>query len=265
LSNYNTNNVPNFLWNVFYSFGIDANYKNNKKYSFELDEHCNSIINNKYSPPIKNYENLTQFGFTNLEEAKRKLPTFLSSFGITSGVCCKIFVHDKLYAIFTVYRKHHQIWTTDVLAYLKNITSLITKLIDKEIEQMRIQREIERADKILMNILPEPISVRLKLHEKTIADTISNATVLFADIVGFTALSTNHSVKKIVKFLNYLFSEFDKLTDHYKLEKIKTIGDCYMVAGGLLNHEEDHAVTVIRFASDLLKLIESEQIQKKYQ
>ncbi len=86
----------------------------------------------------------------------------------------------------------------------------------------------------MLNILPQPIAERLKRQENTIAENFSNVTVMFADLVGFTEFSTKVSPTELVEILNVIFSEFDHLAEQHGLEKIKTIGDAYMVLGVFL-------------------------------
>ena len=116
-------------------------------------------------------------------------------------------------------------------------------------------RELERAhrenERLLLNILPEPIAKRLREGERVIADRFDDVTLLFADIVGFTKLSSGLPASEVVEILNRVFSEFDQLVARFGLEKIKTIGDAYMVVGGLPEHMEDHAARVADMALEL--------------
>ena len=96
-----------------------------------------------------------------------------------------------------------------------------------------LQREEERSERLLLNVLPAPIATRLKQHEGVIADGFPDVTVLFADLVDFTRRSQQSRPQEVVQVLDELFSAFDQLTRRHGLEKIKTIGDAYMVAGGL--------------------------------
>jgi class 3 adenylate cyclase len=116
----------------------------------------------------------------------------------------------------------------------------------------QIQRARRRADDLLLNILPAPIARRLKVSRDTIADGFAEATILFADIVDFTAMSAGADPIAIVNKLNDVFTDFDGLVRRHGLEKIKTIGDAYMVAGGLPDPRPDHAAAVVEFAQDLL-------------
>ncbi|MDY7013047.1 MAG: transporter substrate-binding protein [Cyanobacteriota bacterium] len=92
--------------------------------------------------------------------------------------------------------------------------------------------EQEKSERLLLNILPERIAERLKQEQQAIAESFDLITILFADIVGFTELSASITPSKLVEMLNQIFSTFDRLAQKYGLEKIKTIGDAYMVAGG---------------------------------
>jgi len=111
-----------------------------------------------------------------------------------------------------------------------------------------LQREEERSERLLLNVLPAPIATRLKQHEDVIADGFPEVTVLFADLVDFTRRSQRSSPQQIVQVLDELFSTFDQLTRRHGLEKIKTIGDAYMVAGGLPEPRPDHAQAVADLA-----------------
>ena len=116
----------------------------------------------------------------------------------------------------------------------------------------RVERYRRRADDLLLNILPASIADRLKENPKTIADGYEDVTVLFADIVDFTTMSSGADPVDVVSKLNEIFSEFDALTAKHGLEKIKTIGDAYMVAGGLPQRRADHCQAVAAFAVEML-------------
>ena len=115
----------------------------------------------------------------------------------------------------------------------------------------QVQIEQGKSEKLLLNILPSPIVDRLKLSSEAIADGFAEATVLFADIVGFTELSSRLSPKELVHRLNEIFSAFDALVEKHGLEKIKTIGDAYMVVGGLPEPRSDHAIAMAQFAIEM--------------
>jgi DNA-binding response OmpR family regulator len=118
------------------------------------------------------------------------------------------------------------------------------------VEQLR--QEKEKSEALLRNILPTAIVSRLNQGETIIADHIADATILFADLVGFTGLSARLSATRLIGLLNILFSEFDRLCLDFGLEKIKTIGDAYMVAGGLIAPGRDQAPAVADMALGML-------------
>ena len=127
---------------------------------------------------------------------------------------------------------------------------------DKETHyKEKIKEEQEKSDKLLLNILPDSIAKRLKDGETLIADDIESATVLFADLSGFTQISSTLSAQKLVLLLNNIFSIFDELLEKHSIEKIKTIGDNYMLAGGLPEPSTNHAVSVAEMALDMLEAI----------
>lgn len=134
------------------------------------------------------------------------------------------------------------------ILYYEGTIEDITKRKTTE-EALRYQQE--QTEKLLLNILPQPIAERLRREESTIADIFKEATVLFADIVGFTELSANIPPVELVEMLNEIFSTFDALTEEHGLEKIKTIGDAYMVVGGLPIPRKDHAHAIAEMALDM--------------
>lgn len=129
---------------------------------------------------------------------------------------------------------------------------LYERLARAEFEaRQQLAAERERSEKLLLNILPEPIAERLKQDPRTIADSFTEVTVLFADIVGFTRLSEQISPTKVVELLNQTFSIFDQLAERHGLEKIKTIGDAYMVVCGLPEPRSDHAEAIADMALEM--------------
>ena len=116
-----------------------------------------------------------------------------------------------------------------------------------------LRREQERAEGLLLNILPGSIADRLKSNPMTIADHFSAASVLFADVVDFTPRAENLSPGEVVGLLDRLFSHFDSLAEHHGLEKIKTIGDAYMVASGVPDPRPDHAEALAHLALDMVE------------
>jgi adenylate cyclase len=114
-------------------------------------------------------------------------------------------------------------------------------------QHLLLAEEQRRSESLLLNILPAPVAERLKQHDGIIADRIPEVSVLFADIVGFTEWSERRPPARVVEMLNRLFTAFDELADVWGLEKIKTIGDAYMLAGGL-HAQRDHTLAVAHMA-----------------
>src|SRR5262249_41614364 len=121
-----------------------------------------------------------------------------------------------------------------------------------KVRTKELSDEKQTSDRLLLNVLPQPIADRLKGGENLIVDRFDAVTVLFADIVGFTKLSSKTSPEKLVTMLNELFSLFDKLAETHGLEKIKTIGDAYMVVAGIPQPVADHAVAIAHMALDMI-------------
>ena len=125
----------------------------------------------------------------------------------------------------------------------------------REAARLRIIAERNRADELLLNILPPAIAPRLIRGETTIADTFADVSVLFADLVGFTKLSGTMESARLVELLNEVFTEFDRCAQRHGLEKIKTIGDAYMVVAGLPEPVADHAARAVRMAIDMQRAV----------
>ena len=113
----------------------------------------------------------------------------------------------------------------------------------------------QRAEMLLLNILPKEISEALKAAPRTIADEYTAASILFADVVEFTPMAATMTPLQLVDLLNEVFQCFDGLVEKYDLEKIKTIGDCYMVASGVPGSRPDHAVALVNLALDMQAVI----------
>jgi len=128
-------------------------------------------------------------------------------------------------------------------------------LIQQQHEQLELERQ--KSENLLLNILPKPIAQRLKEKPSVIADHFNSTTVLFTDIVGFTKMSENLTPSDVVGFLNQIFTSFDDLVEKYKLEKIKTVGDAYMVAGGFPEPRIDHVEAVADFALEIQEILKT--------
>jgi len=144
----------------------------------------------------------------------------------------------------------------DVMASFNQMFEQIRhEMRDRKAAEASLKIEQEKSERLLLNILPDTIVAQLKESSEAIADRFDEVTILFADIVDFTVLSAAIPPKELVVFLNKIFSEFDILAQKHGLEKIKTIGDAYMLAGGLPTRRPDHAEAVAAMALDMLEVI----------
>lgn len=148
------------------------------------------------------------------------------------------------------------IWTVQdpqgQILYYEGTVHNITERRQMETE-LRLQRQ--RTEGLLGNVLPYQIAQRLSATRRPIADSFDEVTVMFADLVDFTAVSAQISPKDLVALLNQIFSAFDQLAEKYHLEKIKTIGDAYMVAAGLPGSKTNHAAAIAHMALDMQQVI----------
>lgn len=129
------------------------------------------------------------------------------------------------------------------------------RLLELQQEKQLLEVEQEKSERLLLNILPAAIAERLKHGERTIAERHAEVTVLFADIVDFTTLASRTDPEELVALLNDLFTRFDRLAERHGVEKIKTIGDCYLAVGGLPTPRPDHAESVAEMALEMLTAV----------
>ncbi len=131
------------------------------------------------------------------------------------------------------------------------------RLIELHWEKQLLATEQEKSERLLLNILPASVAGRLKQGEQNIAERYADVSVLFADLVGFTALVKRTDPVELVGLLNDLFSRYDRIASRFGLEKIKTIGDCYLVVGGLPEPRSDHPEAVAGMALEMLDALET--------
>jgi len=194
---------------------------------------------------------------------------------MTQGIVCfglamMSFVEGILLALITVslfFITATIFWPEPALVILFNGTWLFTVIslvgigaycLDRTLRiawlrQVDLTAAEERIRVLLHNILPPPIATRKLRGEVVIADNFSAASLLFADVVGFTELSAKMTPADVVVLLNDLFARFDRIVARYGLEKIKTIGDCYMVASGIPNKDPEHLKKLMRAALEMLR------------
>jgi adenylate cyclase len=138
------------------------------------------------------------------------------------------------------------------------ITASLEKKRMRDQEQAYLdQLQLERAksERLLLNVLPKAIAERLKSGQRTIVDSFIDSTVLFADIVGFTRIASRQSPQRTVQLLNEIFSGFDRIAEQMDLEKIKTIGDAYMMVSGVPVIRADHAEACALAAFEMLEAV----------
>ncbi|GAB1544318.1 hypothetical protein NUACC21_69940 [Scytonema sp. NUACC21] len=150
------------------------------------------------------------------------------------------------------------IWISETARAVRDLTGkllyyegMVTEITERMVAQEALKFQQAQSEELLLNILPQPIAERLQAGESPIADRCEEVSVLFADLVGFTQFSTRKTPAQIVEFLNQIFSEFDQLAKKHGLEKIKTIGDAYMVVGGLPTPFQDSARKTAQMALDM--------------
>ncbi|NEQ26463.1 MAG: GAF domain-containing protein, partial [Microcoleus sp. SIO2G3] len=147
--------------------------------------------------------------------------------------------------------RHWKLEEQNFASYLAYMATLAMEARNRKQAEEALIVEKEKSELLLLNILPSEIAFRLKYEADSIADHFADVTVLFADIVGFTRFSSRVSPIELVKLLNRIFSTFDLLAEKHGLEKIKTIGDAYMVVGGLPTPRANHVEAVAEMALDM--------------
>ncbi|MFN5862608.1 MAG: adenylate/guanylate cyclase domain-containing protein, partial [Pseudanabaena sp.] len=135
------------------------------------------------------------------------------------------------------------------------ILGVLDDITQRKLAEEALFVEQEKSERLLLNILPKAIADRLKQAHGVIADSFESVTVLFADLVSFTRMSSELSPQDLVDLLNLIFSNFDTLCEIYGLEKIKTIGDAYMVAGGIPIARTNHAEAIAAMALDMVEKV----------
>jgi PAS domain S-box-containing protein len=175
--------------------------------------------------------------------------------GITTAVAFPINHENEILGVMTFFSRQRQEPDEQLLQTMLTIGNQIGQFMQREKAELALRYEQQQTERLLLNILPQKIAQKLKHHPSTIADYFSEVTVMFADIFGFTQLSSRVSPTELVEMLNEIFSEFDGLAEKHNLEKIKTIGDAYMVVAGLPKPREDHAIAIAEMALDMQAII----------
>ncbi len=171
--------------------------------------------------------------------------------GLKAAFGVPILMNEKVLAILIFYQKTVSISQHRLLELIDAVATQISSIIQRKITEEALKFQQNQTERLLLNILPEPIAVRLQQGQNPIADYCEDVSVLFADLVGFTEFSARKTPAAVVEVLNIIFSKFDQLAEQHGLEKIKTIGDAYMVVGGLPTPRPDHAEAIAQMALDM--------------
>ena len=177
-----------------------------------------------------------------------RLKTFLAIIFIS--VYCSMFLF--FYDVKPLYQIEKL--TESILGISNILGSLLVLGLPMGMYSIFLEQERNRSEKLLHNIIPKSIADQLKKDSKLISMDNPEISVLFADIVSFTVMSEKTSSEKIVGFLNDMFSKFDDLTESYGVEKIKTIGDSYMVVAGMPVARKDHTLILFNLAKEMVKI-----------
>lgn len=180
-----------------------------------------------------------------------ELAVYLDRFDKITDAESEVFRRDG--TTFWVSEDLWKVW--DKAGSFLHYEGIVHDISERRQMETELRQQRQQADRLLVNILPYRIAQRLKGGARTIAESLDQVSVLFADLVDFTAASSEMSPRQLVKLLNEVFSMFDQLAEFHRLEKIKTIGDAYMVAGGLPSANDDHAAAIAQFALDICDAI----------
>ncbi|MEG4394743.1 adenylate/guanylate cyclase domain-containing protein [Microcoleus sp. BROC3] len=171
--------------------------------------------------------------------------------GLKAAFGVPIVADNQVLAILIFYREIFLKCQPRLLELVSAVATQLGSLIQRKQAEAALKLQQGQTEKLLLNILPKPIAERLQKEQKLIADHFDDVSVLFADLVGFTEFSAHKSPTQLVEILNGIFSEFDRLSELHGLEKIKTIGDAYMVVGGLPTAREDHSEAIALLALEM--------------
>ncbi|MGJ3248043.1 MAG: PAS domain S-box protein [Elainellaceae cyanobacterium] len=203
------------------------------------------------------------YGYRSVEELRVELPDARHLYidpDRRSEFIRELERHDAIFNFESEIRRRDGsiIWTSenaravrDADGELLYYEGTVEDITERKQTEIALQAEQEKSERLLLNILPMAIAEQLKQQPSSIADRFDDVTILFADIVDFTSLSARVQPTELVNLLNDIFSSFDQLADHHQLEKIKTIGDAYMVVGGLPTSRPDHALAIAEMALDM--------------
>ncbi len=194
-----------------------------------------------------------------IDDYQSNLPTVSQELGrnekIKSMVGFPVSSEEDQMGIITLFSQETQPIDEELLQTFGGVGKHLCQFIKRKQIEIALFYQKKQTEKLLHNILPVRIAELLKQTSGAIAEHFEQVTVLFADIVGFTQLSAEQNASDLVSLLNKIFSKFDQITEDYDLEKIKTIGDAYMVVGGLPTPRHDHAEAIADMALKMQEAI----------
>ncbi|MGH2710979.1 MAG: adenylate/guanylate cyclase domain-containing protein [Actinomycetota bacterium] len=191
-----------------------------------------------------------------MRQAVRWFAAFLAVFVVTGILGEVLFTNADLPVGFT-----STMLALNVIGAASVAFTLLAVFAHQRITALTALRaEQERSEELLLRVLPRPIAERLKSSHRTIADQFVAASILFADVVDFTPLAERLPPADVVDFLDQLFSEFDALVERHGLEKVKTIGDCYMAVAGVPDPRPDHARKAALLALDMRDVVATSSV-----
>ncbi|MGA2298808.1 MAG: adenylate/guanylate cyclase domain-containing protein [FCB group bacterium] len=233
--------INNLYWLSQAYFNIALVYEKMNNYKLAYDYH---VLYSAINDSLFNQENSNKIGKIEMKYEQDKKDIIVKQEKQIMNIVMISFIIGfvlVLFLAFFIYRNYR-----------------IKKKAHDEVSKKNviISLEREKSEKLLLNILPETIATRLKEGEPKIADNFDEASVIFIDQVGFTKNSSDTSPGRVVEILNKIYTEFDKIAEKYELEKIKTIGDCYMAASGIPIPNKDHAEAAALFAIEVMQKID---------
>lgn len=180
---------------------------------------------------------------------------FFVAKGMSTGGIHPIPITNQVMPIYILNHLSVFVFIFSIVSYLKKQNLKQEEIL--EIQNKNLSDEKEKSDSLLLNILPEEIAEELKETGAAKAKSYSMVTVMFTDFKNFTSFTEKMNPEELVKSIDYYFSAFDRIVSKYHLEKIKTIGDSYMCAGGLPEESPDHALNVVKAAIEIQSFMDN--------
>ena len=205
-----------------------------------------------YESPAELMASVQDVGQLYVREGRRdELIAYMKRFDAISGAESEVYRQDG--TCFWVSENIRAI--KDAAGEVEYYEGSVWDVSDRRSAEEELRRQRKRSELLLLNVLPQLIAERLKRGQKKIADSFPEATVLFADIVNFTPLSSQIAPIELVELLNKIFSAFDALVEQHDVEKVKTIGDAYMAVAGVPTAKPDHVAAIADMALDMHRAI----------